>query len=73
MTRQEHLQWCKNRALKYTATGELQNAVASMGSDLKKHPETTNNADVLVSLALMQFLNNSATKDSIEYWINGFN
>lgn len=39
MNREEHLQWAKDRALEYVEAGELQNAIASMISDLQKHPE----------------------------------
>jgi hypothetical protein len=38
MDRDEHLAWCKKRALEYWRAGDLANAVASMGSDLDKHP-----------------------------------
>lgn len=40
MTREEHLNWCKRRALEYLDRGDLTNAVSSMGSDLGKHAET---------------------------------
>jgi hypothetical protein len=40
MTREEHLQWCKNRAREYLARGDVINAVTSMLSDLSKHEET---------------------------------
>lgn len=43
-TRAEHLAWCKQRALAYADRGDLTNAVASMCSDLRKHPETENHA-----------------------------
>jgi|HubBroStandDraft_5_1064220.scaffolds.fasta_scaffold277952_2 hypothetical protein len=39
-TREEHLEWCKERAREYLDRGDLANAVASMGSDMDKHPET---------------------------------
>lgn len=39
-TRAEHLAWCKQRALEYVDRGDLQNALASMASDMSKHPET---------------------------------
>lgn len=35
----EHLAWCKQRALEYLDEGDVVNAVASMMSDLKTHPE----------------------------------
>ncbi len=40
MTRSEHIEWCKKRALEYADKGELLTALASMASDLNKHPET---------------------------------
>ena len=40
MTRQEHLDWCKKRALEYLDKGDVSNAIASMLSDLGKHEET---------------------------------
>ena len=39
-THDEHLEWCKQRALEYLKRWELLNAVTSMMSDLDKHPET---------------------------------
>ena len=48
-TRAEHLAWCKRRAMEYVDAGDLSNAVASMGSDLSKHPETRAN-DILMML-----------------------
>lgn len=40
VTRDEHLEWCKKRALEYVERGDYTNAVKSMLSDLRKHPET---------------------------------
>lgn len=40
MDRAAHLQWCKDRALEYADCGDMVNAVASMASDMRKHPET---------------------------------
>jgi hypothetical protein len=40
MTRQEHLDWAKKRALEYCDRGELQRALDSLISDLGEHPET---------------------------------
>ena len=39
-SREEHLAWCKQRALEYVDLGDLKNALASMGSDMRKHPQT---------------------------------
>lgn len=68
-TRDEHLQWCKDRALAYVDAGDLNNAVASMTSDLNKHPETAPNAFLM--LLGMQY---SAAGDvaGLRRWIEGF-
>ena len=42
MTRNEHLEWCKRRALEYVDAGDVDQAMASMLSDLGKHPELEN-------------------------------
>jgi len=39
MTRQEHLDCAKKRALEYCDRGELQHALDSLISDVGKHPE----------------------------------
>ncbi len=39
MTRAEHLQWAKDRALEYLDLGDLQNAFSSFLSDMGKHDE----------------------------------
>ncbi len=43
-TREEHLAWCKQRALAYVDRGDLTNALASFGSDMRKHPQTDTDA-----------------------------
>ncbi len=40
MNRDEHMQWCKKRALEYLDQGDTKNAITSMLSDLSKHEET---------------------------------
>jgi hypothetical protein len=44
MDRDEHMAWAKQRALEYVERGDLQNALASMASDLRKHPDTDTHA-----------------------------
>jgi hypothetical protein len=41
-TRAEHMAWCKKLA--YVDQGDLVNALASMASDVRKHPETDTEA-----------------------------
>lgn len=72
MTRDEHLAWAKQRALEYCDEGEISSALASMLSDLHKHPELENHAGgtLGVMLAASGFL--QTTQDMRE-WIVGFN
>lgn len=46
MTRQQHLEWAKERALEYIRMGDLRNAFMSMQSDLNKHPELQDHAAI---------------------------
>ena len=72
MERPEHLQWCKDRALEYVGTGDLDQALASMYSDLNKHEDTKGHPGI--QLGFMQqmggFLN---TNDTVRKFIEGFN
>jgi hypothetical protein len=71
MTREEHLAWCKGRALEYLDAGDLENAVASMGSDLTKHPETeTKSNDFLVLIGMRHVLDGD--RAAVRRWIEGF-
>lgn len=72
MNREEHLQWAKNRALEYVKAGDLNNAWASMASDLGKHPELENHAGI--NLGMMMFMSGHLnTSQEMEKFINGFN
>lgn len=74
MNRTEHLQWCKDRALKYVAAGDNKQAVASMAGDLDKHPETNSSSGMCWSLGLSSLMAGGlATEDQGEKFINGFN
>lgn len=69
-TRDEHLQWCKDRALEYWREGDLENACCSMLSDLSKHPETANNNPYLLALSIILVTNKD--HDGVKRWIEGF-
>jgi hypothetical protein len=62
--------WCKRRALEYLDSGDIANAVASMGSDMGKHPETGVNGH-LMQLGMLYILNLDAA--GARRWIEGFN
>jgi hypothetical protein len=52
-TRDEHLAWCKQRALELLEAGDLNQAFASMGSDLRKHPETAGHSGIQLGTMLL--------------------
>src|SRR6266571_4986291 len=52
-SRSEHLAWCKKRALEYCDLGDVNQAFASMSSDLGKHPETANHAAIKLGMMLL--------------------
>jgi hypothetical protein len=68
-TRDEHLAFCKQRALECVEDGDLMNAVTSMGSDLDKHPETKCNAYLLMAGALDA---QKGDAPAVRRWIEGF-
>jgi len=69
MNRDEHVAWCKRRALEYVAAGLLDQAVASMASDMSQHPETI----MPPELAYLGVLDAQAgDADAVNRWINGF-
>ncbi len=73
-TREEHMQWCKDRAMDYVHRGDLVNAVASMMSDLDKRPETKSTGDALAALGLMAAMQaTQGDRDGVERYILGFN
>ena len=73
MTREEHLQWCKDRAIAYVDEGDLKEAFSSMCSDVGKHEETRHHA-ATNELGLMQMMNGHLnTRDKMRSWILGYN
>ena len=72
MTRQEHLAWCKQRALEYVDMGDAHGAWASMVSDLGKHDETAGHAGI--GLGMMQLMGGMlSTPEQMRKFIEGFN
>jgi len=70
-TREEHLAWCKTRALEYVDHGDLRQALTSMGSDLTKHDETKNHPAITIMVQLM-LLGKLSSSDEVTRFINGF-
>lgn len=72
MTRAEHTTWSKKRALEYLDAGDPQNAVTSMLSDLRKHPETANHAGGALG-AMLLMGGHLRTTEQVRKFIEGFN
>ena len=71
-TREEHLAWCKQRALKYVEIGELDNAFASMASDLNKHKETRDHSAIQLGM-MLRLGGHLSTRQEMDKFILGFN
>ena len=73
-TRKEHLAFCKQRAMEYVASGNLLEAVTSMMSDLRKHPETADTGQTLAALGLFACQQaQSGDREGVIRYIQGFN
>jgi hypothetical protein len=74
MDRFEHLRWCKERAMEYVIDGNNSEALASMASDLGKHPDTLSLSSMCVGLGMGLLV--AGQLDSIDQgrkFIEGFN
>jgi hypothetical protein len=72
-TREEHLEWCKERAREYLDRGDLANAVASMGSNMDKHPETRMAGEkmgMLIYVAMFRITEGDV--QGVRDWVEGF-
>lgn len=72
MTRAEHLQWAKDRALEYIEQNDLDNAYASLISDLRIHKETEDHPAVLPGFVL-KMNGQLSTQTEMKKFIEGFN
>lgn len=74
MTRQEHLDWCKQRAYEYLDIGDVQNAFSSFASDIGEHHETESIASVLLQLSIpLMAMGHLGTVEEMRQHIAGFN
>jgi hypothetical protein len=71
-TREEHLAWCKQRALEYIDRGQVNEGLTSMMSDMHKHPETSAPALDQLTVWLMMIGALSTPAEARKH-INGFN
>jgi hypothetical protein len=72
MNREEHLEWCKKRALQYVEADDVVQAIMSMLSDLDKHPETESHAGKTLGIMLLSS-GQLKTKEETRKFIEGFN
>ena len=72
MDRAEHLKWAKDRALEYADRGDGANALASLASDLNKHPETENHAGMML-MAMQVAAGLLDRPGALRKFIEGFN
>lgn len=70
MTRDQHVAWCKKRAREYLDQGDIANGVASMLSDMRKHPECGVNP-ALAMLGMMAIQNGDLHE--AKRFVDGFN
>jgi soluble cytochrome b562 len=73
MTRAEHLAWCKKRALEYVDMGNLDEAFASMLSDLGKHEETRHHMSTMQLGMSLKMNGHLDTAKQMRDFIEGFN
>jgi hypothetical protein len=72
-TRDEHLNWCKERALQILESGDIPGAFASMASDLGKWNGGALYDDVDLSFLRMDAILFCKTAEQMRHWIEGFN
>ena len=68
--RDEHMAWCKQRALDYLELGDVPSAISSMLSDLSKHPETVEIGIAMSGYGLFMAMNRD--EDDARRFIEGF-
>lgn len=70
-TREEHVAWCKERALEYLPSDPAQ-AVASMSSDMGKHPDTMDGT-ALAFITMAGMMEVERGPEAVRRWVEGFN
>ena len=69
LTRGEHLEWAKKRALEYLPQNPVE-AMTSMMSDLKKHPDLKDHIGMRIA---PMFYGAHNDPEEVRKWIVGFN
>ena len=68
MTREEHLEWCKKRALEFLPQDPVQ-GFTSMFSDLAKHPELENHVGIRIGVGFMMLPGWISNPEEVRRWI----
>jgi len=72
VAKQDHLAWCKERALDVLKSGDIPGAYTSMVSDLQSEPSTQNHPAIMLGMNLMM-AGHLDTAEKMEKFINDFN
>ncbi len=72
MTREKHIEWCKQRALEYIDINDINQAWASMCSDLGKHSETFGHSGIELGTAMIM-AGHLSSQAEMRKFILGFN
>lgn len=73
MNRQEHLQWCKDRAIEILEeSADVTGAYTSFASDMRKHDDTKDHGALELGVMLMMGGHNQ-TVPEMQKFIEGFN
>jgi hypothetical protein len=73
MTREEHLEWAKKRALEYLDAHNPTQGFTSMMSDLGKHPELEKHVGIRMGVGFMLLPGWITNEREVRRWIVGFN
>lgn len=69
---EDHLKFCKQRALEICNRGDAAGAYASFCSDMEKHPETAKHPAIPLGVQLM-IIGDLKTPEKMRKFIEGFN
>jgi hypothetical protein len=73
MTREEHLEWAKKRALEYLDANDPAQGFTSMICDLGNHPELKNHIGIRMGVGFMMLPGWITNTREVRRWIVGFN
>lgn len=71
VTRQEHLEWCKKRAMEAMTDGNIASGWASFLQDMADHPETKDHISLRMGNEMV-FGGQINTLEEMKKYINGF-